>query len=216
MSGVSVPPAKLSLRRRVRERLRPSSSPSSSSSLLTHPSTSSTAQSPGSSSTQILALSNPPSTGLITANSPHSSAPPSSAQQATSNPSFSHNLLDNALKRLSDRDRVTLQDHNLPNSCDIDLALKHALNAAEEKQRCCVEKRWTFTFAGRAVTLQDEADKVVRWLNRFKAVGDVAVNADPLHAGLLWAGIRFLLEVRAVSPKLKPTNLKLKSTGCRL
>jgi hypothetical protein len=146
--------------------------------------------------TQILALSNPPSTGLITANSPNASAAPSSSQQATFNPSFSHNLLDNALKRLSDRDRATLQDYILPNSSDIDLALKQALDAAKEKQRCCIEKRWTFTFAGRAVTLKDEADKVVRWLNRFKAVGDIAVNADPLHAGLLWAGIRFLLEVR--------------------
>jgi hypothetical protein len=216
MSRVSVPPAKLSLRRLLRERLRPSSSPSSSSSLLTHPITSSTAQSPGSSSTQILALSNPPSAELITANSPNASAAPSSSQQTTFNPSFSHNLLDNALKRLSDRDRATLRDHILPNSSDIDLALKQALDAAEEKQRCCIEKRWTFTFAGRAVTLQDEADKVVHWLNRFKAVGDVAVNADPLHAGLLWAGIRFLLEVRAVSPKLKPTNLTLKPIGCRL
>jgi hypothetical protein len=188
MSGVSNLPAKLSLRR-LRERFRPSSP----------------ARSSGSSSTQILALSNPPSAGLVTVNS-----------QPTSNPFFSDNLLNNALKRVSDRDRATLQNHLLPNSSDIDLALNQALDAAKEKQRCCIEKRWTFNFAGRAVTLKDEADKVVRWLNRFKAVGDVAVNADPLHAGLLWAGIRFLLEVRAVSPKVMPTNLTLKSRGCRL
>src|SRR4051794_29725327 len=110
---MSIAPAKLSLRR-LRERFRPNSSPSPSSSLSTYPVLSPTAQSPGSSPTQILALSNPPSAGLITANSPNTSAAPSSSQQATSNPSFSHNLLDNALKRLSDRDQATLQNHILP------------------------------------------------------------------------------------------------------
>jgi hypothetical protein len=130
----------------------------------------------------------------------------SSSQQATSNSSTSYNLLDDALKRLSDHDRATLQDHILPNSSDIGLALKQALVAAQEKQRCCDEKRWTFTFAGRAVTLKEEADKVVRWLDRFKAVGDVAANANPVYAGLPWAGIRLLLEVRILSHKLKPTD----------
>jgi len=43
--------------------------------------------------------------------------------------------------------------------------------------------------------LWDEADKVMLWLDRFKQVGDIAVNADPIHAGLPWAGIRLLLEV---------------------
>lgn len=42
--------------------------------------------------------------------------------------------------------------------------------------------------------LWDEADKVMLWLDRFKQVGDIAVNADPIHAGLPWAGIRLLLE----------------------
>jgi hypothetical protein len=46
------------------------------------------------------------------------------------------------------------------------------------------------------VTLQDEVDKVISFLDRIKDVGDLAVNADPIHAGLPWAGIRLLLEVR--------------------
>lgn len=73
--------------------------------------------------------------------------------------------------------------------------MEQALAAAQEKQRLCLEKRWRFTFAGKEFILKDEADKVVSLLNRFKAVGDVAVNADPIHAGLPWAGIRLLLEV---------------------
>ena len=78
-----------------------------------------------------------------------------------------------------------------------------AIAAAKVKQQRCIERRWTFTFAGREVTLKDEADKVVHWLNRFKSVGDIVVNVDPMHAGLPWAGIRLLLEVRAISHKLQ-------------
>jgi hypothetical protein len=33
-------------------------------------------------------------------------------------------------------------------------------------------------------------EKVVRLLDMFKAVGDVVANVDPVHVGLLWAGIR--------------------------
>lgn len=66
----------------------------------------------------------------------------------------------------------------------------------EEKKAECEAKRWTFTIAGRSTVLREEADKVIHWLNRFKSVGDVAVSADPVHAGLAWAGVRLLLEVK--------------------
>ncbi len=36
---------------------------------------------------------------------------------------------------------------------------------------------------------------MLAWLDKFKQVGDVAVNFDPQHAALPWAGIRLLLEV---------------------
>jgi hypothetical protein len=38
--------------------------------------------------------------------------------------------------------------------------------------------------AGRIFILNEEADKVIRWLNQFKDVGDVVGNVDPVHAGL--------------------------------
>lgn len=152
------------------------------------------------------------SRGSSPSRSPTSSSAPSSrpspSPQATSNPSSSHNLLDDALKRLSDRDQETIKKFILPTSSDIDLALKQALVAAKEKRRLCEEKRWTFTFAGQAVTLKDEASKVVHWLDRVKAVGDIVVNINPVHAGLPWAGIRLLLEVRAISPKVSPPSLR--------
>jgi hypothetical protein len=73
--------------------------------------------------------------------------------------------------------------------------LDQCLVAAMQKQRAWDDKRWVFTFAGRTVALKEEADKIVRWIDRFRAVGDIAVNIDLVHAGLPWAGVRFVLEV---------------------
>ena len=105
-------------------------------------------------------------------------------------------LLEDALKRLPDRDQSILRAYIPNTTIDIDKALRLTFNAAEEKQRQCAEKRWTFTWAGRRVILKEEADKVVRWLNRFTTVGDAVANIDPVHIGLPWAGIHLLLEVR--------------------
>jgi Tetratricopeptide repeat len=61
------------------------------------------------------------------------------------------------------------------------------LNGAKKQQRSCIEKRRTFTFAGRKVILKEVADTVIYWLDRFKDVGDIAASVDHVHAGLPWA-----------------------------
>ncbi|KIX03848.1 uncharacterized protein Z518_07401 [Rhinocladiella mackenziei CBS 650.93] len=196
MSGAPVPSVKLSVRERLRQRLKPGSRASSPTPA-------------GSSSTQILASSSPPSARPLATNSSNASTVPSSSQQATPNPS-SHNILDVALKRLSDNDRETLRKHIPPTLSDIDLALEQAVAAAKEKQRWCLEDRWRITLAGQEFILKEKADKIVRWLNRFKDVGNVAAAADPIHTGLPWAGIRLLLEA-AVSETNQMTSLLV---GC--
>lgn len=103
-------------------------------------------------------------------------------------------LLDNVLEQLPAPDRAIVQAYLPQGTSDLNLEL--ALNAAEAKRQICIKKRWNFTLAGRTISLEEEAGKVVKWLNRFKSVGDVAVNAAPLYAGLPWAGFRLLLEVR--------------------
>lgn len=59
--------------------------------------------------------------------------------------------------------------------------------------------------------------KIVFWLSKFKDVGDIAVNFDPVHASLPWAGIRFLLQVREKSfithLGLFPVNLSKAAIG---
>lgn len=113
-------------------------------------------------------------------------------------------LLDRALEFLPQRERATIEKYILPTSDDIDSALRKAFNAAQDKRNLCEKKRWTFTFGRHTVRLGDEADKVLLWLDRFKSVGDIAINADPIHAGLPWAGIRLLLEVRRYGDQLLP------------
>lgn len=158
-----------------------------------------------SSSTKIPSSPTSTSTLTYTCYRPLSTLPvqPSAVTSVTSAPqlpiprqSSNREFLDDALRRLSDRDQQILQPFILPNSSDVGEAIEQSLAAARQKRLDCESKRWTFTFAGRMVILKEEADKIVRWLDRFKAVGDVAVNADPVHAGLPWAGVRFLLEVR--------------------
>ncbi|KAJ9359811.1 hypothetical protein DTO280E4_4489 [Paecilomyces variotii] len=61
------------------------------------------------------------------------------------------------------------------------------------KRDICKRKKWTFEFNGRTISLGEQAEKVIQWLDKIKAVGDVTVNVDPIHAGLPWAGIRMLL-----------------------
>lgn len=47
--------------------------------------------------------------------------------------------------------------------------------------------------------LRDIFDKLIKWIDIFKQVGDAAVQYDPVHAALPWAGIRFVLQVCRVA-----------------
>ncbi|KAF4974626.1 hypothetical protein FZEAL_8485 [Fusarium zealandicum] len=70
---------------------------------------------------------------------------------------------------------------------------QHIERLALEKQQTAEARAWKFDFNGRQVILRDVAGKIITWLDRMKAVGDVAVNFDPVHAALPWAAVRFVL-----------------------
>lgn len=38
-------------------------------------------------------------------------------------------------------------------------------------------------------------DNIIRWLDKFKGIGDVVSSFDPVHAALPWAAFRFILQV---------------------
>jgi hypothetical protein len=125
-----------------------------------------------------------------------------SSAASTSRPNSSGTLIvrqqsfhDRVFVLLSQQDQDTIRQHTVQNATDIDVVVQQALTAARQKQAICQSKRWTFTFGGYTVVLREKADNIVKWLDRFKQVGDVVSNADPVHVGLPWAGIRALLEV---------------------
>ena len=81
------------------------------------------------------------------------------------------------------------------NAVSIDIAFDEVHNCTRQLQKRCVDKRWSWNYNGREVYLFDQVGKVMQLLDRFKAVGDIVANVDPIHIGLPWAGIRAILEV---------------------
>jgi hypothetical protein len=136
-------------------------------------------------------------------------APPSSSvssSQTTGLIEPSQKFLDLALRALTPEEQATIRKHLLVGTRDICAAVDDAYRAALGHKLICEDKRWCWNFRGRNVVLRDEADKVLLWLDRFKSIGDVVANVDPLHAGLPWAGIRMILEVRLDSKKVSKSN----------
>jgi len=54
---------------------------------------------------------------------------------------------------------------------------------------------WKFQFKGEEIVMGDIGMKILHWIDRFKQIGDIIVQYDPVHAVLPWAGFRFLLKV---------------------
>ena len=106
----------------------------------------------------------------------------------------SRHILNKVLEQLREDDKRVINAF-ISSDGEISSVLSTVYTACKEKKEFCEKQSWTFTLRGRTVRLREEADKVIFWLDKFKQVGDVAANADPMHAGLPWAGIRLLLEV---------------------
>ena len=98
-----------------------------------------------------------------------------------------------ALNELREEDRTLVAfdgQHELDVLSDLgQLVIKAKANS--------IEKRWRFhrPSDGQTVILRDLFSKIVVWIDRFKEIGDIVVQYDPVHAALPWAGVRFLLQV---------------------
>ena len=117
----------------------------------------------------------------------------------SSSPGQIQDITDAALSYLTATQQRIIREHSRSGVNDIQDIVDKARIAAEEKKRLCEHNRWRYRFRGSEIELRHKAGNVVDWLERFKAVGDVAVNASPMFAGLPWAGVRLVLEVRSYS-----------------
>lgn len=97
-----------------------------------------------------------------------------------------------AAAELSDEDRCNI-NFSHPDKLGV---LSNLLTLTENSRQECINKRWSYTRkSGETVIFRDLFGKIVKSIDLFKQVGDVAVQYDPVHAALPWAGVRFLLQV---------------------
>jgi predicted nicotinamide N-methyase len=69
------------------------------------------------------------------------------------------------------------------------------LEETKKKRDVCRQNKWTFVLRGKVIVIRDLAEKIINWLDKFKEIGSMIVQFDPVHAALPWAGVLFLLQV---------------------
>ena len=74
--------------------------------------------------------------------------------------------------------------------------LQDLLQTAVQAKETSMAKRMNMKWGDKEINVQETADRLVGWITKFKEVGDIAVQYDPVHAALPWAGVRFILLVR--------------------
>ncbi|KAI9733106.1 MAG: hypothetical protein M1834_003653 [Cirrosporium novae-zelandiae] len=98
-----------------------------------------------------------------------------------------------AFNQLSDDERAELKfarDTPCPSPSSV-------LKTIADKRDECAKKQWVFYTHknGEKVRVRDIFNRISGWINKFKEVGDAAVQYDPGHAALPWAVVRFLLQI---------------------
>ena len=76
--------------------------------------------------------------------------------------------------------------------------ITNLLGAVKISEQKCISEQWQYkrkNGKSERVVLRDTFSNLVKWIQRFRDIGDIAVQYDPVHATLPWAGVRFLLEV---------------------
>ena len=101
-------------------------------------------------------------------------------------------LWDNAFKTLKEKDKQNVDFQRT----DKRAILEDVLVEVQKKKQDCLARRLKYKRSnGDSVHIYDVCEKIVNWVNKFKEIGDAAMQYDPGHAALPWAAIRFFLQV---------------------
>ncbi|KAI1389626.1 ankyrin repeat and SOCS box protein 7 [Hypoxylon trugodes] len=102
-------------------------------------------------------------------------------------------LWEKAFDSLPDEDKKSFKS----NGSHTRLQPSEIVQVIEEKKKDCEKKQWAFytTEEGERILVRDTLGKVCDWLNKFKEIGDAAVQFDPGYAALPWAAVRILLQM---------------------
>ena len=105
--------------------------------------------------------------------------------------STSIDLWRDALDSLATEDRQHI-DFDCPDKrAVLDEILAEVLRARTESH----QGKWCLKFKNKKIILRDILEKLVKAVQTCIAIGDVAIQVDPIHAALPWAAIRFLLQL---------------------
>ncbi|KAF4995982.1 hypothetical protein FDECE_12608 [Fusarium decemcellulare] len=77
------------------------------------------------------------------------------------------------------------------NTVDI---VKETIEVAKQRISDSEANEWMFKIGRKEFVPRHFLDRIIDWLQKFIAIGDVAVAFDPVHAALPWAAVRFLLQ----------------------
>ena len=100
-------------------------------------------------------------------------------------------LWDKAAASLKDKHKLNVNFQR----ADKRAILVDLLEKIEEKKQACFARRLKYKRSnGDFVVLYEVFEKMVKWVNKFKKIGDLIMQYDPGHAALPWAGIRFLIQ----------------------
>ncbi|KAF2489858.1 hypothetical protein BU16DRAFT_566956 [Lophium mytilinum] len=126
------------------------------------------------------------------------SAPQSGIPGGILNPS---NLWDRAIQKLSDREQEIISQYRSPQSQSNESVvqqLDQLCRIATDKKIKSEQSQWKVTFGGKEFVLRNVADSIIGYVQKLKAVGDLAATCDPVHVALPWAAVRFLLQTVVV------------------
>ena len=81
--------------------------------------------------------------------------------------------------------------------------LEKLLDVVNEVKERKIASQWKLQWGNTEINLREKAETIVGCITKFKEIGDLAVQYDPVHAALPWAGVRLLLMV--CTPISEPT-----------
>ena len=155
---------------------------------------------------------NPPSSALPQAPLPGSVLPPAPSPNQSSSvlpqegllgasrvPSSggSNDLWNKAYDKLPNEFKQHL-GVNIPDANQAKLeTLQDVLKLAKEAKEAKMANGRKLKWGDKEIDVEGTVDRLVGWITKFKEIGDIAVQYDPVHAALPWAGVRSILLVRS-------------------
>ncbi|KAI1368511.1 hypothetical protein F5Y08DRAFT_296011 [Xylaria arbuscula] len=126
-------------------------------------------------------------------------------------------LWEKAMATLSERDRAWIDKTSDESTGPVLNRVGTMIDLATEKQRQCEKSGWeTFQLGEYVVSLGDITSKMIIWLNKFKEVGDILVQYDPVHAALPWAAVRFCLQAIVTTKEQMAASLAILEKATRI